>query len=164
MYLLPRHGFRSNSSCLTNLLEGFNDWTLAYDHPEEVLDIVNTYFLKALDPVSHNRLLQKLNSFAKGDKMNSWLASFLFERAEQHVVLNGSFSKWTSVTSGVRLGATLGPLCFLVFINDFPNMVSSKIKLFANDCRLYRKIKIGLIVTECKKICIISRFGYRIGS
>ena len=55
-----QHGFRSKCSCLTNLLECFNDWTLAYDEPDVGIDIVYTDFRKAFDSVPHNRLLQKL--------------------------------------------------------------------------------------------------------
>ena len=104
------------------------------------IDVIYTDFRKAFDSVPHNRLLQKLSSYGIRGKVHAWLKGFLVGR-QQRVVLNGSFSKWTSVTSGVPQGTILGPLCFLLFINDLPERVTSIIKLFADDCKLYRKIK-----------------------
>ena len=143
-----QHGFRSKCSCLTNLLECFNDWSLIYDEPNTGIDIIYTDFRKAFDSVPHNRLLQKLSSYGIRGNILSWFKAFLVGR-QQRVILNGSFSRWSDVISGVPQGTILGPLCFLLFINDLPTKVSSKIKLFADDCKLYRKINTRL---DCHKL------------
>ena len=68
------------------------------------------------------------------------MKTFLTER-KQRVVVNGEYSDWVSVTSGVPQGTVTGPLWFLIFINDLPNNISSKIRLFADDCVIYRTIR-----------------------
>ena len=70
----------------------------------------------------------------------SWLSSYLTTR-RQRVVLNGSYSEWLPVTSGVPQGSTVGPLLFLMYINDLPACVKhSKVALFADDTKLYNQI------------------------
>ena len=68
------------------------------------------------------------------------MSSFLNNR-KQSVRINGSTSSWTSVTSGVPQGSILGPLMFLLFVNDIPQIISSNIMLFADDTKLWRLIK-----------------------
>ena len=69
-----------------------------------------------------------------------WITNFL-NNCKQHVVVDGSFSKFTDVESGVPQATVLGPLFFLLHINDLPSCVISKVRLFADDCLLYREIK-----------------------
>ena len=135
-----QHGFRAKCSCLTNLLECFNDWTSSFDDTATGVDIVYTDFKKAFDTVPHSRLLHKLRGYGIRGKVLNWLKSFLTGR-RQRVILNGSSSKWTPVISGVPQGTILGPLCFLLYINDLPDRISSSIKLFADDCKVYRDIR-----------------------
>src|SRR6267154_1089373 len=94
-------------------------------------------FQKAFDKVPHKRLLAKLISFGTGEKVYIWIESWLFER-KQRVVLNGSFSEWKSVTSGVPQGSVLGPLLFIMFVNDMDQSVLSQLLKFADDAKLFR--------------------------
>ena len=116
-----------------------NDWTFAFDQPKVGTDIIYTDFRKAFDSVAHKRLLLKLKCYGIGGKMLLWLENFLTGR-RQRVVLNGSFSRWSEVVSGVPQGSVLGPMLFLFFVNELPNTVNVKIKLFANDCKLYTSV------------------------
>ena len=70
----------------------------------------------------------------------NWCKDFLSAR-RQRVVLNGTRSDWKDVTSGVPQGSILGPTMFVIYINDMPEMVSSTLKLFADDAKVYRRIR-----------------------
>ena len=96
-------------------------------------------FAKAFDSVPHQRLLSKLNSYGISGNVLQWIAIFLRDR-KQRVVLNGFKSSWTNVLSGVPQGSVLGPLLFLIYINDLPDCIeSSSVKIFADDLKLYQK-------------------------
>ena len=143
-----QHGFLSRCSCLTNLLECLNDWTTAYDRPKTGIDIVYTDFRKAFDSVPHRKLLLKIQGYGIKGKVLAWLQAFLTQR-KQRVILNGSFSKWNNVVSGVPQGTILGPVLFLLFINDLESCVNSTIKLFADDCKVYNPID---SITDCVRL------------
>lgn len=97
-------------------------------------------FSKAFDVVPHNRLLQKLTRYGIHNKTHAWISSFLKHRV-QRVVVGGEHSTWADVVSGVPQGTVLGPLLFLAYINDLPNNINSSVRLFADDCVLYREIQ-----------------------
>ena len=97
-------------------------------------------FSKEFDTTPHNRLLNKLNRYANRNKTPTWISNFLKYR-KQRVVTDWEHSTWTEVISGVHQGTILGPLPFLTYINDLPNNIHSSIRLFADDCVLYREIK-----------------------
>lgn len=97
-------------------------------------------FRKAFDTVSHPLLLSKLESLNLDLSVLRWIENYLFQR-RQCVVLNGESPEYVNVTSGVPQGSVLGPLLFLICVNDISTGVSSCIRLFANDCVVYRKIK-----------------------
>ena len=92
-------------------------------------------FSKAFDSVPHQRLLAKLNHYGIRGKNLQWRQSFLLDR-KQRVVLNGSSSPWSPVISGVPQGTVLGPLLFLLYINDIVDNITSQVSLFADDCIL----------------------------
>lgn len=93
-------------------------------------------FSKAFDTVPYHRLLHKLSHYGINGKTNTWISSFLQDR-HQRVVVGGEHSKWVKVKSGVPQGTVLGPLLFLLYINDLPDNISSRVRLFADDCVLY---------------------------
>ena len=97
-------------------------------------------FSKAFDKVAHSRLLLKLRHYGIRGNTHKWISSFLQQR-QQRVVVNGSHSDWVHVDSGVPQGTVLGPLLFLLFINDLPRNITSSVRLFADDCILYRTVE-----------------------
>lgn len=142
-----QHGFTKGRSCITQLLQVFEDWT---DEIEEGNNIVCIYcdFMKAFDSVAHERLLKKLEQFGIRGGITSWIRSYLTDR-RQRVSINGSSSEWAEVTSGVPQGSVLGPLLFVLFINDLPEVSDSIVKLFADDAKLYSTAS---TLAECEKI------------
>ncbi len=97
-------------------------------------------FSKAFDTVPHERILAKLSHYGIHGNTLNWISSFLQTRT-QRVVLDGSYSSFVPVLSGVPQGTVLGPLLFLCFINDITNDIHNTIRLYADDCILYRTIK-----------------------
>ena len=93
-------------------------------------------FVKAFDRVPHQRLLTKIyNIGIQGDLLN-WIKDFLSDRL-QRVVIKDNYSSWTNVISGIPQGSVLGPILFTIFINDIPGGIGSKIKIFADDTKIY---------------------------
>ena len=95
---------------------------------------------KSFDNVVHHYLILKLKYYGIRHQILQWISSFLNGRT-QYVTCNGSQSSPTDVISSVPQGTILGPLLFLVYINDLPNRVVSSRSLFADDCLLYRQIR-----------------------
>ena len=134
-----QHGFRSGHSCESQLIITINDLLEAYNDKDQI-DLVILDFSKAFDTVPHQKLLHKLKNYGIDGKINGWIEQFLTNR-QQRVLVDGEFSSFDKVLSGVPQGTVLGPLLFLCHINDLPFHVKSQIRLFADDCLLYRKIK-----------------------
>ena len=98
-------------------------------------------FAKAFDKVPHRRLLYKLCYNGIRGSTHKWISSWLSERS-QKVVLDGQASDPVPDLSGVPQGSVLGlAALFLIFINDLPGNIRSSVRLFADDCVLYRNIK-----------------------
>ena len=133
-----QHGFRPRRSCSSQLLEVLEDWCKILEVGDPV-DVVYLDFRKAFDAVPHNRLLRKLSSYGIAGKLLRWIEEFLSGRSQQ-VVVNGSHSDLAVVRSGVPQGSVLGPLLFLLFVNDIPSVVDCSVKMFADDTKLYRNV------------------------
>ena len=103
------------------------------------MDVAVLDFSKAFDTVPHRELLHKLDHYGVRGPLHSWLSTFLTQRSMK-VVLEGESSDAVAVESGVPQGTVLGPILFLCHINDLPSCVESEVRLFADDCLLYRQI------------------------
>ena len=133
-----QHGFMKGRSCNTQLLTVLEHWTDILDNNTPI-DVIYFDFKKAFDTVPHKRLLHKLKSYGIGGNVLNWIREFLTGRT-QRVVVNNNTSTWAEVCSGVPQGSVLGPILFVLHINDLPDKVSSFIKLFAEDTKIYRPI------------------------
>ena len=133
------HGFRSGYSTETQLLVTMQDLLQANDRNIQMV-IAILDFSKAFDTVLQDRLLQKLEAYDIRGNLHKWLSSFLKDR-QMNVEVEGDHSDSAYVESGVPQGTVLGPLMFLCHINDLPDCVKSQVRLFADDCLIYRQIK-----------------------
>lgn len=138
LIISEQHGFCKGLSCTTQLAEFFHELVSGIDERRQT-DCIFLDFRKAFDTVSHSLLLQKLKIFNLDSTVIRWIESYLSQR-RQCVVLNGKQSDYVDVTSGVPQGSVLGPLLFLIYINDISSQITSRIRLFADDCVLYRSI------------------------
>ena len=103
------------------------------------VDVAILDFSKAFDTVPHNKLLHKLDQYGIKGSIQTWLRNFLTRK--MRTIVEGETSEETTVDSGVPQGTVLGPLMFLCHINDLPDSVTSSVRLFSDDCLLYRTIK-----------------------
>ena len=99
-------------------------------------------FAKAFDKVPHRRLAYKLEYYGIGNDILKWMMTWLSGRT-QKVVTDGVSSDPAPVLSGVPQGAVLGPILFLIFINDLPDYIYSTVRPFEDDCVLYRTIRMS---------------------
>ena len=176
--IASQHGFRSGHSCQTQLLETVHQWanTLNKRSSSHVLFLD---FSKAFDRVPHRRLLLKLECIGVRGNLLRWIQAFLVSR-RQRIVVNGCSSDWSPVSSGVPQGSILGPLLFLLYVNDIGAHLRSQIRLFADDCTIFREIagredcevlqsdlhelyqwtckwQLHLNLSKCKALCISNK-------
>ena len=129
-------GFIKGDSCVNQLLSITHDIHKNMDANPSIETIgVFLDMSKAFDKVWHSALIHKLQSYGIQSKLLVLLENYLFNR-KQRVVLNGVTSTWKPIKSGVPQGSVLGPLLFLIFINDLPDNLICNPKLFADDVSL----------------------------
>ena len=134
-----QHGFTSGRSCVTQLLDTLDCWTEILDRGGSV-DVIYMDFRKAFDSVPHRRLMQKVEAHGIRGKVYQWTQDFLSKRT-QEVAVNGVTSKEAAVTSGIPQGSVLGPLLFIMYINDLPNHVHNEVRIFADDTKLFKEVQ-----------------------
>jgi hypothetical protein len=138
-----QHAFVVKHSTVTNLLECTHDWAVAI-HGRQPVDAIYIDFSRAFDSVVHSKLIFKLTSYGISGKLLCWIDAFLSCRT-QCVVTEHCYSRWLPVVSGVPQGSVLGPILFILFIDDISNICigrpSVSHKLFADDLKLYSTIQ-----------------------
>ena len=126
--------YQPGDSTVNQLVEIYDTIVKAMDEQKEVrftfLDMS-----KAFDKVWHNGLLVKLQANGIKGRLLKWFQDYLSNR-QQRVVCEGSQSELKPITAGVPQGSILGPLLFLIYINDLPQNISSKVRIFADDTTL----------------------------
>ena len=142
-----QHSFRAKRSTVTQLITTIHDLAKTIQDNKFVHAAILD-FSKAFDKVPHQRLLRKLEYYGIRENLLKWFESFLTGRT-QSVICDGSRSNPTMVSSGVPQGTVLGPLLFLLYVNDLPENLQSSVRLFADDALLY-----GIISSEddCDKL------------
>ena len=135
-----QHGFRHGRSCLSELLAHFDDMLVNLNQGNDI-DVIYLDFAKAFDKVDHNILLKKIRCMGISGKLYDWIKSFLNNRY-QKVVVDGFHSYITLVLSGVPQGTVLGPILFLIYLNDINSSIKCgcTLRSFADDSRLFKSI------------------------
>ena len=133
-----QHGFREKRSCETQLVMLVDEIAKKMQTGIQT-DLTLLDFSKAFNKVAHKKLISKLHFYGIRGKISSWVKDFL-DSCSQAVVLNGVKSNKVAVSSDVPQGSVLGPILFLTYINDLPDQVKSRVRLFADDTAIYLAI------------------------
>ena len=132
---MKQSGFIPGDSTVYQLSRLYHSFAEALDQQKDIR-VVFCDISKAFDRVWHNGLLHKLSCSGIKGNLHVWLTSYLSDR-KQRVVIDGQKSDWLNISAGVPQGSVLGPLLFLVYINDIASVVQSEIHLFADDTIIY---------------------------
>ena len=134
-------GFTPGDSCTNQLIALTNEVLKAFDDPK-CLEVRSVYLdmSKAFDKVWHEGLIFKLKRNGVDGKLLAMLSDYLRNR-KQRVVINGAESEWAPIYSGVPQGSVLGPLLFLIYINDLEDGIKSQVKFFADDTSLFSIVR-----------------------
>ena len=134
-----QYGFINRRSTTLQLLFVLDEWREILDQGGTI-DAVYLDFIKAFDKVPHECLLHKLSAYGISDDLHNWIRSFLTGRT-QRVKVDSVASQWRTVTSGIPQGSVLGPILFIICINDMPDALknASTAAMFTDNTKLYRR-------------------------
>lgn len=140
-----QHAFITKHSTATNLLECTHDWVVSIGK-HMCTDVVYIDFSRAFDSIVFSKLLAKIAALGINGKLLQWISAFLHNR-QQCVAIENCFSSVADVISRVPQGSVLGPVLFLIFINDIESVCcgNTSLQLFADDLKLYSSVNIGNI-------------------
>ena len=138
LFSTRQYGFIPGRSTSLQLLKMLDSVTEAIDSNDQV-DIIYMDFMKAFDRVPHRRLLEKVKSYGIDGCILNWIEAFLSNRSHC-VVVNGCASSWAPVVSGIPQGSVLGPILFVLYVNDLPEVTNCDTFLFADDTKVLSKI------------------------
>ena len=155
MLSVHQSGFRPGDSCVHQLISIVHEIYSAFDaNPSLEVRGVFLDISKAFDRVWHKGLLYKLKCMGINGNLLKLVESFLSNRY-QRVVLSGQASSWAEIRAGVPQGSILGPLFFLIYINDLSENLKSTVKLFADDTSIFHVVKDPNTLAEILTITVL---------
>ena len=148
LIIREQHRFLAGRSCVTQLTSVLHYTGGQLDAGKQI-DITYLDMSKAFDKVDHTKLLVRLHQYGITGKLHDWFRSYLQGRKQQVTVL-GATSRELPVTSGIPQGSLLGPILFLLFVDDIPNTVkTSRVACYADDTKIFKSID---SITDCNAL------------